>query len=75
MEKIEWEELTEVVGTIEADMIKIFYAAYDIKLETFQEATTQDVIPVTFGRVRVYVEKKNAQKARDLLEEYEKETK
>lgn len=75
MDELEWEKLTEVVGTVEADMIKIFYQAYAIELKTFEEATTQDVIPVTFGRVLVYVEKKNAESARALLQAYENETK
>ena len=72
MDEIEWVKLTEVVGTVEADMI--FYDGYGIQLATFEGANTQDVIPVTFGRVQVYVEKKDVERARALLEEYEEET-
>ena len=71
MDEIEWEELTEVLGTVEAELLKLYFQAHKIELEIFEEAATSSVYTVTFGRVRVYVEKKNAKKARKLLEEYE----
>jgi hypothetical protein len=74
MAELEWEELTEVLGSMEAELLKLYFKACDIELETFEEATTASVATVTFGRVRVYVEKKNAKEARKLLEEYENKT-
>ncbi len=70
MDKIEWEELTEVLGSAEAELLKLYFQAHDIELQTFEEATSANVTPVTFGRVLVYVEKKNADEARQLLAEY-----
>lgn len=72
--EIQWEELTEVLGSMEAELLKLYFKSYDIELETFEEASTSNVIPVTFGRVRVMVEKKNAEQARKLLEEYNHKT-
>ena len=74
MEELKWELLTEVLGQMEGELLKLYFQANDIEVELFQEATTSDVLPVTFGRVQVYVEKKNAKKARKLLEEYESKT-
>ena len=72
MDELKWELLTEVLGQMEAELLKLYFQAHEIELMLFEEATTLDVIPVTFGRVQVFVEKKNAKEARTLLEEYEK---
>ena len=74
MDELEWEELTEVLGSAEAELLKLYFQSRNIELQTFEEASTSGLITVTFGRVRVYVEKKNAKKARKLLEEYENKT-
>jgi len=74
MDEIEWEELTEVLGSMEAELLKLYFQAHKIELEIFEEASTSSVYTVTFGRVRVYVKKKNAKRARKLLEQYENRT-
>jgi len=71
MDELKWELLTEVLGQMEAELLKLYFQANDIEVEVFQEATTFNVTPVTFGRAQIYVEKTNAKKARKLLEEYE----
>ena len=74
MEEIKWELLTEVLGQAEGEILKLYLQAHEIEVEVFEEATTSNVIPVTFGRVQVFVEKKKAEKARKLLDAYENET-
>lgn len=71
MDELKWELLTEVLGQMEAELLKLYFQSYEIDVELFQESTTFDVIPVSFGRVQIFVEKKNAAKAHQLLEEYE----
>ncbi|MDD2922150.1 MAG: hypothetical protein PHQ36_07675 [Anaerolineales bacterium] len=71
MDELKWELLTEVLGQMEAELLKLYLQANEIEAELFQEATTLNIATVTFGRVQVFVEKKNAEKARLLLEEYE----
>jgi hypothetical protein len=74
MAELEWEELTEVLGSMEAELLKMYFQAHKIELQTFEDAETSSLIPVTFGRVRIYVGKKDAKKARKLLLEYENKT-
>ncbi len=71
MEEPKWELLTEVLGQMEAELLKLYLQSYEIDAQSFEEATTSNVIPVTFGRVQIFVEKKNAKKARQALEKYE----
>lgn len=74
MEETKWELLTETLGSAEAELMKLYFESCEIPLKTFEEAATSSVLPVTFGRVRVYVEKKNLAEARKLLLEYESQT-
>jgi hypothetical protein len=74
MDDLKYELLTEVLGQMEAELLKLYLQTNEIEVELFEEATSSDVIPVTFGRVQIFVEKINAQKARNLLEEYENQT-
>jgi hypothetical protein len=74
MDDLKYELLTEVLGQMEAELLKLYLQTNEIEVELFEEATSSDVIPVTFGRVQVFVEKINIQKARDLLKEYEIQT-
>jgi len=74
MDELKYELLTEVLGQMEAEMLKLYFQAEEIEVVLFEEATSFDVIPVTFGRVQIFVEKKNAEQARKLLEEYENKT-
>lgn len=71
MEEPKWELLTEVLGQMEAELLKLYLQSYEIEAQLFEEATSSNVIPVTFGRVQIFVEKKNAKKARQALEKYE----
>jgi hypothetical protein len=72
MDELKYELLTEVLGQAEAELLKIYFQTNDIEVELFEEATSSDVIPVTFGRVQIFVEKQNEKIARELLEEYQK---
>ncbi len=74
MEEEKWELLTETLGGAEAELLKLYFESCGVPLQTFEEASTSSVLPVTFGRVRVYVEKKNLAQARELLQEYEQQT-
>ncbi len=71
MDELKYELLTEVLGQMEAELLKLYFQSNEIEVELFQEATSLNVTPVTFGRVEIYVEKQNAEKARGLLAEYE----
>jgi hypothetical protein len=74
MDELKYELLTEVLGQMEGELLKLYLEANEIKVELFQEATTLNVATVTFGRVSVYIEKENVERARKLLEEYENKT-
>jgi hypothetical protein len=71
MDELKYELLTEVLGQMEAELIKLYFQTYEIEVELFEEATTLNVTPVSFGRVQVFVEKENAERARQLLAEYQ----
>ncbi len=75
MNEVKWALLTEVLGRAEAELMKLYFESKKIPLQTFEEATTSSVIPVTFGRVMIYVEEKNLKKAQKLLKEYQEKTK
>ena len=74
MDELKWELLTEVQGRLEADLLKMYFQAYGIDVELFQEAVGHHIYPVTInglGRVQLFVSKEQAGHARKLLEEYE----
>jgi len=71
MDELKYQLLTEVLGQMEAELLKLYFQSYEIEVELFQEATSFNVTPVTFGRVQIYVEKKDIKKAVEYLEEYE----
>jgi hypothetical protein len=74
MDELKYELLTEVLGQAEGELLKLYFQSCDIEVELFEEATSQSVIPVTFGRVQVYVKREDAERAQKLLEEYENKT-
>jgi hypothetical protein len=74
MNELKYELLTEVLGQMEAELLKLYLQTYEIEVELFEEATTSNVIPVSFGRVQIFVEKENAERARKILEEYKNTT-
>ncbi|MBK9208598.1 MAG: hypothetical protein IPL71_09975 [Anaerolineales bacterium] len=62
MDELKYELLTEVLGQMEAELLKLYFQSNEIEVELFQEATSLNVMPVTFGRVEIYVEKKDAKR-------------
>jgi hypothetical protein len=74
MDELKYELLAEVYGRMEAELIESYLESYEIDVKLFEEAITYNIIPITFGRVQVFVEKENAERARQLLEEYENKT-
>jgi len=57
---------------MDAELVKIYFQTHGIDVQLFEEATIYNVIPVTFGRAQIFIEKINTQKAHALLEEYER---
>jgi hypothetical protein len=74
MDELKYEFLTEVLGQVEGELLKLYLEANEIEVELFQEATTLNVTTVTFGRVQVFVKKEDIERARQLLDEYENNT-
>jgi len=72
MDMLTWELLTEVYGSLEAELIKSMLNANDIEVELFQETVGSNYgYPTNIGmvaRVQVFVPKKNFNIARELLE-------
>lgn len=71
MDELKYELLTEVLGQAEGELLKLYFQSCGIEVELFEEATSQSIIPVTFGRVQVYVKREDTEQARKLLEEYQ----
>ncbi len=74
MDELKYEMLTEVYGSMEAELLKSYLEANEMDVMLFEEALTHDIAPVAFGRVQVFVEKEKLERARELLEEYENNT-
>ena len=74
MDELKYKFLTEVLGQVEGELLKLYLEANEIEVELFQEATTLNVTTVTFGRVQVFVKKEDIERARQLLDEYENNT-
>jgi hypothetical protein len=72
MGTLTWELLTEVYGSLEAELIKSMLNANGIEVELFQETVGSNIgYPTNIGlvaRVQVFVSKKNIKIARELLE-------
>ena len=76
MDELKWEHLTDVQGRYEADILKAYFEADGIEIETFQESLGQHIYPTTLdilGNVQLFVSKEQVDDARKLLEEYNKE--
>ena len=72
MDELKWELLTEVQGRWEADILKVYLAGHGIDSELFQETIGQ-LFPTSldvFGRVQIFVEKKDLKKGSQLLKAY-----
>lgn len=77
MDELKWELLTEIQGRTEADVLKSYFMAYGIDVELFQETIGQ-LYPTSldiFGRVQIFVAKKDSKVAGKLLKEYYTPTK
>jgi hypothetical protein len=73
MDELKWAHLTDVQGRYEADILKGYFEAYGIEIETFQETLGQSIYPTTLdilGNVQIFVPKEQAEAARKLLDEY-----
>jgi hypothetical protein len=73
MDEMKWELLLEIQGRLEAELLESFLEAHGVDVELIQEAVGHSVFPVTvdgLGRVQVFVSRKQAREARQLLEEY-----
>ncbi len=72
MDQLQWQLLTEIQGRWEADIVKAMLDSNGIDSELFQESvgslypTSLDML----GRVQIFVPKKDAERAHQLLEEY-----
>jgi hypothetical protein len=74
MDELKYELLTEVFGSMEAELLKSYLESHEIDVKIFEESLTHDIVPVAFGRVQVFVEKEKIERAQKLLEEYENAT-
>jgi hypothetical protein len=73
MDRLQWELLTEIQGRPEAELLKSYLEAHEVGTELIQEAVGHSVFPVTvdgLGRVQVFVPKKKARLARELLKQF-----
>jgi len=73
MDELKWELLLEVHGRLEADVLQMYFEAYGIDVELFQESIGHHIYPVTIdglGRVQLFVSKEQAGEAHKLLDEY-----
>lgn len=73
MNDMKWELLAEVMGRMEADLLKSYLEAHGIEVELFQEAVGHHIYPVTIdglGRVQIFVSKKQSAEARQILEDF-----
>jgi hypothetical protein len=74
MDDLKYDLLIEVLGSMEAELVKSYLESQDISVKLFEESLTHTLYPNMFGRVQVFVEKENIELARKLLEEYESAT-
>ncbi len=74
MDDLKYDLLIEVLGSMEAELLKSYLESNDISVKLFEESLTHTLYPNMFGRVQVFVEKENIEPARKLLEEYESAT-
>lgn len=74
MDELKYELLTEILGSMEAELLKSYLEADDMSVKLFEESLTHTLYPNMFGRVQVFVEKEKIERARKLLEEYENAT-
>lgn len=70
MDELKYENLIEVNGRLEGEMIESYLEAHGIDVELVQESIGHSAYPVTvdgLGRVQIFVPKARLAEARELL--------
>ena len=73
MDQLKYENLVEVQGRLEAELIESFLEANGVDVELIQESIGHTIYPVTIdglGRVQIFVPKDKLQEARELLKDF-----
>ena len=74
MDQLTYENLVDVNGRLEAEMIESFLEAHGIDVELVQESIGHSAYPVTInglGHVQLFVPKSKIKEARELLKTYQ----
>jgi hypothetical protein len=74
MDELTYENLVEVNGRLEGEMIESYLEAHGIDVELVQESIGHSAYPVTvdgLGRVQIFVPKGKINEARELLKIYQ----
>jgi hypothetical protein len=74
MDELTYENLVEVNGRLEGEMIESYLEAHGIDVELVQESIGHSAYPVTIdglGRVQIFVPKGKITEARELLKIYQ----
>jgi hypothetical protein len=74
MDELTYENLVEVNGRLEGEMIESYLEAHGIDVELVQESIGHSAYPVTvdgLGRVQIFVPKEKITEARELLKIYQ----
>ena len=73
MDELTYENIADVNGRLEAEMIESFLEAHGIDVELVQESIGHSAYPITIdglGHVQIFVPKIKVIEARELLEMY-----
>lgn len=74
MDQLTYENIVEVSGRLEAEMIESYLEAQGIDVELIQESIGHSIYPVTvdgLGRVQIFVPKEKIIEAREWLKVYQ----
>ena len=74
MDQLTYENIVEVSGRLEAEMIESYLEAQGIDVELIQESIGHSIYPVTvdgLGRVQIFVPKVKVIEAREWLKVYQ----
>ncbi|HEX7620878.1 MAG TPA: hypothetical protein VF359_06735 [Anaerolineales bacterium] len=74
MDQLTYENIVEVSGRLEAEMIESYLEAQGIDVELIQESIGHSIYPVTvdgMGRVQIFVPKEKIIEAREWLKVYQ----
>jgi hypothetical protein len=73
MDELKYENIVDVNGRLEAEMIESYLEAHGIDVELVQESIGHSAYPITIdglGHVQIFVPKIKVQEARELLKIY-----